>query len=1004
MKRNEFYPRMKSGFALLFLLSLTCISTGRTYAQNLPVYPSAESTGLVRSIQHPVNHTSGLLNIQVPLYNIEYNGINVPIAVNYHASGIKVEDRPGILGMGWRLIAGGKITRVVRQYPDDRSPKPYMWGKTSQYVCKALYNFDNIISNCRYYVSWDTEPDLFFFEISGRSGMFVLDASGVPRTIPYQNITIEPQWENSKLSHFIIKDEQGAVYTFGNSDASRESTKAVNKNSNIISNGGEETLNYVSTWHLNSIESYTGSRVEFSYTNGVNQSFESIRYSHLGTRSRNIWNFDTEEARMSTTISAKFPSSISWGNERIDFSYAQITPSRLLEMVYSYRDQNNVPIKSTRFSYQSLQYQRFQLGAIRDYFSNSTSALVAKFEYNTTSLPAYDSKDYDHWGYYNGKNNTTHRPSYGGYIGANRSPSLSHTKAGILTAIGYPTGGKTEYEYELNRYLYEDNEENAGGLRIKEIRQRNGSDVQSTKYKYLINNKSSGTRRCDLIFGYSVFSGTSSTPVISLRPDDNPYDIVVYSRPTNDLYGIEGQYVTYSCVTEIHPDNSKTRYCYTKSDSSGDIYSDLSASTWEYSGGKVSLNTSDSELDAISGIQPTSRFWRRGLLSTIERFDAVNNLIEKQIYTYELQLANRSEVRAYIPYSPPNPFVDRSRLMCEYKWESQPVYLKKIENVATAYNPASTTMFTYNTEYMVPTQTEQTDAEGNRIKTIVKYPFNYPNTSTSSSTYGLHLLRQNRIITPVETIVYRNNKVIGANIHVFTTKTIDSKLKTLPWKQYVLPIQTPLSSLAASTASSSSFTFDSRYELQNTNTDFDLSGRVLTSETPTGERKTVVYSGVQPIATITNARVNQVFHTSFENESNGITPFSGTAKTGQKVYNRSYSINLGNLSSGTYLLTYWKSTNSGTSWQKVTETLTISSSSPTIKSIGGNYYIDEVRIHPVDARMNTYTYITGVGKSSEMDHNGKVIYYQYLPNGRLQRVSDQNGYILEQYDYHYVSN
>ena len=48
-------------------------------------------------------------------------------------------------------------------------------------------------------------------------------------------------------------------------------------------------------------------------------------------------------------------------------------------------------------------------------------------------------------------------------------------KRGMLTAITYPTGGRTEFSYEAHRYLDESNTvQLAGGLRIRQIR-----DVES---------------------------------------------------------------------------------------------------------------------------------------------------------------------------------------------------------------------------------------------------------------------------------------------------------------------------------------------------------------------------------------------------------------------------------------------------------------------------------------------------------------------------------------------
>ncbi|PWG77859.1 hypothetical protein, partial [Pararcticibacter amylolyticus] len=74
-------------------------------------------------------------------------------------------------------------------------------------------------------------------------------------------------------------------------------------------------------------------------------------------------------------------------------------------------------------------------------------------------------------------------------------------------------------------------------------------------------------------------------------------------------------------------------------------------------------------------------------------------------------------------------------------------------------------------------------------------------------------------------------------------------------------------------------------------------------------------------------------------------------------------------------------------------------SGPVTLSAGDAF--DDIRIHPSDARMTTYTYEPLTGMSSSTDEKGNTVYYQYDSFGRLQYIKDRSGAILKDYTYHY---
>lgn len=76
------------------------------------ITPSPDGCALMRSINVPVDKYTGVANIQVPITEIKIGeDKSVPVVLSYQASGIKVADVASTVGLGWRLSAGGRITR-----------------------------------------------------------------------------------------------------------------------------------------------------------------------------------------------------------------------------------------------------------------------------------------------------------------------------------------------------------------------------------------------------------------------------------------------------------------------------------------------------------------------------------------------------------------------------------------------------------------------------------------------------------------------------------------------------------------------------------------------------------------------------------------------------------------------------------------------------------------------------------------------------------------------------
>ena len=145
--------------------------------------PNAASLGLYGDI--PVSFYTGTPEISIPLYDVKVSDFTLPISLNYHASGVQVDQRSGWTGMNWTLFAGGVITRTINGgAPDEyNNPKYYLGANAGYYFNYNLLNTNswNQLTYLRSIAQSTNEslkdeaPDEFSFSFPGYNGKFYLD-------------------------------------------------------------------------------------------------------------------------------------------------------------------------------------------------------------------------------------------------------------------------------------------------------------------------------------------------------------------------------------------------------------------------------------------------------------------------------------------------------------------------------------------------------------------------------------------------------------------------------------------------------------------------------------------------------------------------------------------------------------------------------------------------------------------------------------------------------------
>lgn len=456
--------------------------------------PSANAQAFMRYGEIPVDYSTGVPNIEIPIYTVEEKKIKIPISISYHASGIKVNDVASEVGLGWVLNAGGIVSRTVFGAKDEliNGQRYFKTARQLRDTLNAVGDYYDKSSNCYPKIRWfeeymlnsfpneDPISDRFFYKLPGSaSGVFRCSyLSDSIITLPYRPLKIQKIVSNAPLkpeiSEIKITDENGTIHTF-----------------HLLYSdyAGSE-------WYLKEMVSVDGvDTVKFEYevpaerhgfmlrTEIYNKSIDGGIFSG-NTCKPNVDIFPFIEYSGGSSINVNTPlllrivssnSIIKFTyDERIDDFGGKLKVKKLTNIAITNRG-SEVVLKNFSFNH--------------EYFGNSTEKnrrlclesvaikvhgmpLSEKYSfkyYKTKVLPPYSyyatSYNEDFWGYYNGSNSSNSIPadfvidmnesSFG-----NRNPDVTgiYARACMLEEIEYPTGGRTVFNFERNFvpnvYLY----------------------------------------------------------------------------------------------------------------------------------------------------------------------------------------------------------------------------------------------------------------------------------------------------------------------------------------------------------------------------------------------------------------------------------------------------------------------------------------------------------------------------------------------------------------------
>ncbi len=479
-----------------FILVLTVCFTHKFFGQELPevIGRSPEAAEFLKYGNYPVNLSTGVPNISIPLYTVQSGDYQLPITLNYHASGIKVNQEASWVGLGWNLSAGAQIVLEVRDGPDE-----YNDSFDSQPNYEDVYTYMENNPN-GYGDSFFTPlknnswiKDVYNFSSPTVSGKFIIEdfANKEITVFPPEAFQVELTGARDTKS-FTITDKMGNQYVFNNT---REYSQTLQQYQPPL---------YTSAWYVDEIITPKDNVIGFSYhdAGGIWQfsygqtvtktAVEDPLYACKGIDAYSETLSSIQNSNSTLFTETKKIKDITFNSGRVTF---EVDRTRLDVLQQSDLSTNPKPcklntikveakhpatgeyshVKDIGFNYsyftssettsEDYKKYRLRLDKIGDLIGNEET----KFSYSDIELPLKDSFSQDYWGYYNGASNSDLIPEQYVYISptgltpyltqvgsADRNVNSNTIQAGILKEIEYPTKGKTVFDFEPNTYFGEE--------------------------------------------------------------------------------------------------------------------------------------------------------------------------------------------------------------------------------------------------------------------------------------------------------------------------------------------------------------------------------------------------------------------------------------------------------------------------------------------------------------------------------------------------------------------
>ncbi|WP_155847174.1 hypothetical protein [Algoriphagus marincola] len=1024
--------------------------------REMQVPPSPQMASLGKFGEIPVNHSTGVANVSIPIHSISVNGYTHEINLSYHGSGIKVNQVSSNVGLGWALNPSGVLARTSNKNTNDN------YGEILQLPSNFSSFNPNISSSSSFSVSrnnadymWahdglnnciDTEPDIINFNFGNYSGIMVPIYQGNFREVPYKGFTI-----SQSANSFIIYDKNQTKFTFDVFETNYLPPGCPGS-LYISSEGCVNSGVYNKSFYLSKIESKEGGTILFTYED------ENYTYAINRLEQKYSWvtgngctpdsNLLDQNCIQESTVSGKRLIKIETSeNEEILFKYKteatsdgsreDLPGTKALQYIEIYDKGSQSPVKRVEFktsyhtssgstgpNHKSEWNKRLRLDQVVIDFDQ-----IYSFVYNGNLSPRL-SYDQDYYGYhiYNSVySSIPYHPTHN-VNGASREPSSSRVTAGLLNRINYPTGGYSTFQYEQNIVRYGGQNKVGPGVRIKRINSYtdNGALAKYMDYKYLQDGSLNSSGVIDNIQSNINFIDLQSQ--LQHDIDTGPYRLecdfyLLSSDDQQSSFFGRTYHVTYTRVEEIINDGSQGKTVYHFSQI-GDLVSN------------PSYSIADINYDWTYGI-PTKVEVFKGSGTSLEK-------IEEKTYEYKTFITNNSSFSSYAGPSSNYSFgMKLNRLRSEVfpgqQWQFKPAIYRvyKYGYVSALFSKTKENTKTFRNGGVLESEVLYSiDSLNNQItkelyrnsvspsEAKARY-FYYTNDIGGQSFYSIY----NQPILYLDKKI-RNGSEYTIGGEYFPITSINGKL--LNQKAYTLELEHPVSSYSLNLANPA---LSVGFRL--TNEILEYNSNNYPTLISTNQIKTKIlydYHDTKAVAILNNfeGTSNDVGYTSFESDYKGgwtytipFLPLGSLGYTGKTSFPVSgNSISKSGLStSKSYILSFAVKKNGSSTPNLVVRKngAVITDSGISNSDIGSNWIvyqylvsgassvqiegngilIDELRIYPKESTITTFGHIPFVGISFQNPNEMTPVNYSFDSQRRPSIIENGYGERIKQFFYQY---